>query len=529
MPPAPLPRAPIGLEAPARRLTRALDTVMHRLYGWRWNPLHQSGALAAWLLVVLTVTGIVLLLFYRVGAPADSVQRMAADPWLGRWVRSLHRYATTAALVAATLHALRLLGQARAWGPRTRAWVTGVLLVGVGLLCAWTGFVMAWDSFGLRLALGGARLLDALPILSEPLSRDFLGAAPPPPAFFFINLFLHIALPLAMGVLLWLHVSRVARPVLAPPRTLRWRLTGVLVVLSLLVPAPIGEPARPLLRPDRAPIDLVTAWWLPLVERVSPLLSWGLGIAAVTAALAVPWMVRRPREGSWAASVVDPRLCTGCDQCPQDCPWGAITMIARSDDRPTRVASVDPERCVSCGICAASCAPMGIGPPGRSGRDQLAGIESPLLDLVVAAPDRRIVVLSCAQASPSGRRRLEAAGARVELTPCVGTVHTSVIERLLRQGSSGVILAGCPPRDCAGREGPVWLEARVHHQREAELQARVDRRRVRIATLAVGQEQEMVEALRDFAGSVEALGMAPRAPTAESEPACESAAHPSGG
>ena len=55
-------------------------------------------------------------------------------------------------------------------------------------------------------------------------------------------------------------------------------------------------------------------------------------------------------------------------------------MVAREDDRPTLIARVDPARCVSCGICAGSCAPMGIGPPGRSGRDQLAATRA-LLEL----------------------------------------------------------------------------------------------------------------------------------------------------
>ena len=52
---------------------------------------------------------------------------------------------------------------------------------------------------------------------------------------------------------------------------------------------------------------------------------------------------------------------------------------------------------------------------------------------------------------------------------CVGNVHTSVIEFLLRGGAHGVLIASCPPRDCQGREGTRWLEARIHEGREAEL------------------------------------------------------------
>lgn len=200
----------------SRRLLGLLDALASRLYGWRWNPLHQSGTIAAAALLVLVATGLYLVFVYRVGAPAESLARIAGDPWLGRWLRTLHRLSSDLFIVAAVFHAFRLWSQDRSWGPRTRAWVSGVLLLGVGLFCAWTGFVMAWDGFGYRLALEGARLFDALPIFSEPVSRIFAGDQPVPSAFFFVNLFLHIALPLAMGILIWLHVSRVARPTMLP-------------------------------------------------------------------------------------------------------------------------------------------------------------------------------------------------------------------------------------------------------------------------------------------------------------------------
>lgn len=496
------------LEFVARRLVRGADASAHRLLGWQWNPWHQSGALAAWLLVVLTVTGIYLLLFYRVGEPSASVARLAADPWLGAWVRTLHRYATAAFVVAAVMHALRLLGQAREWGPRVRAWVSGIFLLGVGLACAWTGYVMAWDTFGLRLAMAGARLFDVLPIFSEPMGRIFAGDRRVPDAFFFLNLFVHIALPLAMGAGLWLHVSKVARPVLAPPRALRWRVTAVLVALAVLVPAPLGPAADPLRLVAGTPIDLFTAWWLPLVERAPPPLTWAAVLAGTTLALLVPRLGRRPRTGSWAPSVVDPRLCTGCDQCTQDCPWEAIEMVARDDDRPTLVARVDPALCVSCGICAGSCAPMGVGPPMRTGRDQLATIRASLLPLVrSAARDRRVVVACCGQTSGALRQRLGEAGARLHEVTCVGNLHSSVVELLLRQGAAGVMIAACPPRDCVGREGPKWLEQRLYHDREAELQPRVDRRRLRVHTAALGLDDETVAAFEEFRAAVLALGV----------------------
>ncbi|PKL90699.1 MAG: hypothetical protein CVV20_06120, partial [Gemmatimonadetes bacterium HGW-Gemmatimonadetes-1] len=217
-----------------RRMIQMADAIMNRLYGWRRNPLHQSGTIAVAMLLLLLLTGLYLVFLYRVGSPAASVAALAEDQWLGSWIRSLHRYSSDLFVLAALVHAFRLWAQRRTWGTRSLAWLSGLLLLGMGLACAWTGFVMVWDSFGYRLAVAGGRLFDVLPILSEPVSRIFAGDAPVPSAFFFVNLFLHIALPLAMGIGLWLHVSRVARPVLLPPKPLLWGTVIALTVLSVL-------------------------------------------------------------------------------------------------------------------------------------------------------------------------------------------------------------------------------------------------------------------------------------------------------
>ncbi|MBL0173173.1 MAG: hydrogenase iron-sulfur subunit [Gemmatimonadaceae bacterium] len=493
------------LKRPLRRLLASLEAALTRMFGWEWNPMHQAGTVSVLMLLVLLATGLYLVLFYRVGAPAASVARIAADPWLGAWIRTLHRYATDVFLIAAVLHALRIFAQDRSWGPRTIAWISGLALFGAGMVLAWTGFVMVWDTFGERLAREGGRLLDVLPIFSEPLSRIFAGDGPVPNAFFFVNLFIHIALPLGLGVALWLHVSRLARPVLLPPKRLQWGIVGVLTVASVFAPAPLGPAANPLHLAIDTPTDVIVAWWLPLSERLSPGMAWSVGFVVLMVALAVPRLTQRPRTNSWAPSTVDPRLCTGCNQCPQDCPWEAITMVARDDDRPTLVARVDPSLCVSCGICAGSCAPMGVGPPGRSGRDQLNALRTVTFPSLASASEPPTIAVACAQAPVAHLDALRARGAHVHMVTCVGNLHSSVIELFVRNGAPGVIVFACPPRDCVGREGPKWLHERLFNDREAELQPRVDRRRVRMSTIAPGNLSGTVTAFEQFGRDLSAL------------------------
>ena len=163
------------LERAIRRGLGTADTTFNALYHWSGNPIYQSGALTIAFLIVLLVTGTYLLFFYRIGSPYASVAQLSADPWIGRWVRSLHRFAADAAVVAAAIHALRMFAQGRRWGARTLAWTSGLVLLGLILVCGWTGYVMVWDVFGQLLAVEGARLLDVLPIFSEPIGRMFVG------------------------------------------------------------------------------------------------------------------------------------------------------------------------------------------------------------------------------------------------------------------------------------------------------------------------------------------------------------------
>ena len=497
-----MPAAVTMFERAGRRALGAADAAVNRLYGWRYNPLYQSGTIVVAMFLVLLATGLWLLLFYRVGAPWASVARLTADPWTGNWVRGLHRYASDAAIVATAVHAVRMVVQHRFWGPRALAWLSGIVLVGLVLVLGWTGYVMVWDTFGQRLAIEGARFLDALPILSEPIGRAFTGERAIPGAFFFLNLFVHVALPLGLGLVLWVHVSRLARPTLLPPKRLGWTIVGLLTAVAVLWPLEMAPVADPFFLPASVPADYFFAFWLPWSRGVSAGAAWLGGGLVVVALLLVPRFSRGERARR-PPSEVDEAICTGCWQCFHDCPYDAIRMVGRTDGRADHVARVSPDLCVSCGICAGSCAPMGVGPTGRTGRDQLEEVRD-----FLASADRvpgEIVAIACAHGALAAGDGLGRAGAVVYPVDCVGNLHTSVIELALRGGAGGVLVLSCPPRDCRNREGPKWTGERIYHDRDAELQARVDRRRVAVAYAGPGEVREAVDAVERLKTTVAAM------------------------
>jgi len=130
-------------------------------------------------------------------------------------------------------------------------------------------------------------------------------------------------------------------------------------------------------------------------------------------------------------------------------------------------------------------------------------------------------VIACEQGAWRHRAELEAAGAHVLSTPCVGNLHSSVVEITIRGGARGVLVLSCPPRDCHSREGPKWLVERLFHDREAELQARVDRRRIAVGYARSGAPAAALEELRRFTASLDAFEPPPPMSGLEIEAICE--------
>jgi len=487
------------------RLFHPLDRWLNAVYGAAANPLYQSGSLAVLSFVVLLVTGLVLLWFYKIGAPYDSVAGLQAQALAGRWIRALHIYAGDVMVLAVLVHMVRMLARGRTWGPRVLAWSSGVLMLGLVLLSGVTGLVLVWDVQGHLVAVEGARLLDVLPLFSEPIQRTFISGRGVPSSFFFLNLILHMVIPFLLAVGLWVHTLRVARPTLLPPRRFSLWFVGGLTALAVAVPAEMLPRADYLAMFGEVPVDFFFAFWLVLTREAPPEVSWAVALATLLAALSVPWWWRPRLSAPPAPAWVNPELCTGCTQCYKDCPFNAITMVPAppTNTGTEQVALVDPGLCVSCGICAGSCAPMVVGPPGRTGRDHLLAAQR-LFREARPGPET-VVVFSCEQGLGEAAAVAGLPGVELRRLHCAAAHHTSALEYLLRRGTGGVYLLACPERDCDYRHGPRWLHERLYEEREAELMARVDRRRVALGTFGPGEGAAAAGAIRAFTARIRAL------------------------
>jgi coenzyme F420-reducing hydrogenase delta subunit len=148
---------------------------------------------------------------------------------------------------------------------------------------------------------------------------------------------------------------------------------------------------------------------------------------------------------------------------------------------------------------------MAIGALGITARDQLAEARALLAERQPSATD--LVIIGCSWSG--ARAEAERSGALYFDVPCIGAMHSSTVEILLRGGAGGVLVAGCPEHDGRTREGVTWTEARLFQGRGADLKPRVDRSRVRLVQATLGEGVKLHESVLAFAAEIEALASDP--------------------
>ena len=450
-------------------------------------PLQYLGALTIFFFWIVLVSGIWLLMFFRtsVDGAYESVEYLTHQQWyIGGVMRSLHRYASDAAVVTLLLHIAREWSFDNYRNKRWFSWITGIPLLWLVIPLGITGYWLVWDSLAQYVALTSAELLDWLPIFTDSMARNFLSSAALSDRFFTLMAFLHlIGLPLVLVFALWLHVIRISSPRINPPRQLMVGTLIALIVLALVYPAHSQEQADLALVPQTVSLDWYYLLVYPLMKSWSPGWVWLLLVGISLLLLIAPWL---PPARARPVARVDLDNCNGCARCADDCPFGAIMMQPRSDGMSyEHEAVVDASQCVSCGICVGACP---TATPFRRASELIPGIDLPELTAAVLREqvesagaglqgDQRVLVFGCA--GSAALDHLEDRQTAVIRLECMGQLPPPFVDYILsRDLADGVFLAGCTGGGCNYRLGAEWTAARLNRQRDPQLRKRIDRQRI---------------------------------------------------
>jgi quinol-cytochrome oxidoreductase complex cytochrome b subunit/mono/diheme cytochrome c family protein len=295
--------AAIGMSLQARtRLTAALrrPNFLHHLHPpsipalqARFRYTLGAGGLAVFLSLVLLLTGLLEMYFY-VPSPegaAISVEIITTLVPYGNLIRNLHFWSAQLLVVVMTIHLLRVVLTGAYAPPRRFNFLLGLGLLVFILLLDFTGYVLRWDE-GIRWALVvGANLLKTIPGIGEGLYLFVIGGSEPGAAtltrFYAWHIF---GLTLGAALLVIWHIFRVRRDggIAVPPPTQREDNTrinrfellnrevlaiticsAILLLLSLLIPAPIDQPISD---SSLTAGDSRAPWFFLWVQQ---LLKWG--------------------------------------------------------------------------------------------------------------------------------------------------------------------------------------------------------------------------------------------------------------
>ena len=497
------------LRAPLRRGFDRAERGLDRLFGPGRNPLSNLGPLGWFLFWIVAGTGVYLFIFFDTGVVDAylSVEWLTNDHWYHAGVaRSLHRYASDFMVLVMLVHLVREFALDRYRGKRWFSWVTGVPVLWFVYISGITGYWLVWDQLAQYVALTSTELLDALPIFGEPIARNFLTVESLSSRFFTLMVFLHIAIPLLLLLVMWIHIQRIAQARTRPPRGLVIVTLGALVAASFVLPATSQAPADLARVPDSVGIDWLLLPLYPVIEVTPPGVIWAGVLVFTLLMVGLPWLPPR-REAAAAAVALD--HCNGCARCVADCPYTAITLAPRSDGQPfPHEVEVNADRCVACGICMGAC-PSST--PFRRSESLVTGIDLPgfplaelRAEIIAAAADLtgegRVLTLACRHSAAG-----TPAKGRVVL-PCVAMAPPSLLDFIISRGlAEGVCIAGCAERECWNRLGGDWMRQRMARTRDPYLRERVPRERLLTLWAGVTERARLERERAAFAARLAAL------------------------
>jgi quinol-cytochrome oxidoreductase complex cytochrome b subunit len=207
------------------RALAAMNNVLYHLHpvkvkrhGLKLTYTYCLGGMSFFLFILLTVTGIFLMFFYRPSAGAGQelayadMQRITAGVQFGDLVRNMHRWAGHLMVLTVFLHMARVFYHGAYKPPREFNWVVGVILLFLTMLLAFTGYLLPWDQLAIWAVTVGTSMAGFTPVFGQQVQFVLLGGVEIGPETLLRWYVLHVlALPFVLVIFLAVHFWRIRK------------------------------------------------------------------------------------------------------------------------------------------------------------------------------------------------------------------------------------------------------------------------------------------------------------------------------
>lgn len=133
--------------------------------GYTWG----MGGITFLLFIVLTITGVILMFYYRPSAEYayEDMKYLMHDVAFGPFIRNMHRWAAHAMVITVMLHMFRVFLTGSYKPPRQFNWGIGVILLVLTFLLSFTGYLLPWDQLAIWAVTVGTNMARATPFMGH--------------------------------------------------------------------------------------------------------------------------------------------------------------------------------------------------------------------------------------------------------------------------------------------------------------------------------------------------------------------------
>lgn len=452
------------------QLFQKFSSFFGKIYSTELNPLYYLGGITVFLFTVACISGIYVFIFYNINPRHawDSVNSISANFFNG-WMRSIHRYSSDLLVIFILLHLLHTLFTSKF--KRLVSWISGIISFLIVITIGVTGFILVWDQKAKLAGYLTAKLFSSLPIFDPSIAGAFLlNDLNTVGGFFKVALFGHIVLSLVTVIVIWIHILRLSKPKIFPPKKLMIYIFIALGIICIVFPVKSDLPAQVSNLPIQTTFDWYYYFGYYLMKIFTVGQNWMILIGSGIILCIIPYIIKRKNN---PPVYIDLEKCDACNLCSYDCPFEAIDMLEWNGKRK---AILSPDKCVGCAICIGSCDEHAISHP-----------HYPMLNLQDQNNKTDVALFSCSYfPEPELPKDLKVEHYRV---PCAGSVMPRDVQQMLDNNSKKVAILSC--EDCYYRLGKNWTINRFLRKRPPTFSKKYDASKVKLFTLTQYSKEKL--------------------------------------